>query len=169
MIKLPKDQAIARWERVKALYCAGVPIKDICKREGGTDRSIYVKAHKERWPSPRRIRKELPPEAREPTPGELRKREEIRKNDLLIKHSAEVLRDKGEQGTSKAVDVLYDLLKKLKPEQIEQIADVQTLATAINALRKATGLDKAEQNAAVSVSVALFGQSGQPSFRIIED
>lgn len=168
MIKLPKEEAKARWERVKALYCAGKSAEEITRIEGGTPQSIYVKANKEKWPSLRRVRKALPPEAREPTPAAIQKQAEIRKNELMIKHSAEVLRDKGEQGTSKAVDVLMKLLTKLNPEDIEQIADVQTLSTALTALRKATGLDK-EQNAPVQVNVALFGQSGEPSFRVIED
>ena len=79
-----------------------------------------------------------------------------------------MLREKGEIGTSKTVDVLLSLIKKIKPEELEQIADVQTLATAINTLRKATGLDKGEQ-AVANVNVALFSQGDQPSFRVIDD
>lgn len=162
------DERAARWERIKALYMAGKSAKEIAEIEGGTANAIYLKAFKQKWPTPNRIRKSLPPEARKPTPAQIQKQQTIAQNEAIIQHSAEVLREKGERGTSKAVDVILKLIEKINPEAIEELGDINAIATALNSLRKATGLDKAEQ-AVANVNVALFSQGEKPSFRVIED
>lgn len=155
-----------KWERIKAMVCAGVPVREASKREGVSENAINIRSTKGQWPTPSRIRRGLPPEAKKEHHAIVEARRQRQINEESIRLGAEALREKGEEGTIHAATTLLELLKKAKPEQIEKITDVSALATAINTLRKVTGLDKVDQN--VSVNVSLFG-GGTPSFRVLDE
>lgn len=131
------------WAQVEKLAVAGVSIEHICESFRVKEGTVRSRMTREKWPVATRA---------ERLAAKMADRESVTQT------MAQTILQKGELGSMKGLELVLGLLQSASVETLKPLEDVSDVNTAITAVRKAAGMDKAqEQN--VNLNLALFGQS----------
>lgn len=166
----------AEWDEIKEACISGVPVNHVAERyemEAGT---IYVRAHREKWSMPERIRKMVAERSAQgeiprglqanPAEGESNVRD-CKKGSELI---ADSLLRNGNAGSLNASNIIARLLQRASddPSSIAPLKDVGDTVTALKGVRLAAGMDKPEAQA-VTVNLAMFSEPEESGWREVSN
>lgn len=163
----------AEWHEVREAAISGVPVNQIADRYDMEAGTIYVRAHRERWPMPARIKGMV---AERIKAGEIPRGlqdggenvRDCKKGSELI---AESLLSNGEKGSLIVSNLALALLKRAEsnPDSLKPLADVYDLTAGMKAVRLAAGMDKVDsQSVTVNVGgwqASVNAQAPQAGFR----
>lgn len=145
----------AEWDEIKDAAIAGVPITQLGERYEIPEGTIYVRAHREKWPIPNRIKAMAAERANEiPNGLKVANVSQCKKEAITMEIAADSLLKNGEEGSLIASQLVLGLLRKAsdKPEVLAPLADVYDLTAGLKAIRLAAGMDRAD-GATVNVSI----------------
>lgn len=146
--RIPKDT----WNAVKVCYLHGMNPKEIAKRFGMPENTIYTKISKEKW---HQIKKEAV--AQEPTPEAI---------EMVAQVMEEDWRAKGAAHRSMVYEMATKALKSASLPAPRSWKDAQI---ADNMARKAVGLDEEKGNTAVVNIGWMHGTIGAAPTRLEND
>lgn len=161
----------AEWEEIKEAAISGVPINQIAERYDMETGTIYVRAHREKWPMPARIKGLIAKRAKsgEVPRGLLDNPKDENGNVRDCKKGSELIADSlisnGEKASLIASNLALAALQKAaaSPDSLAPLKFISDVKTAMQIPRIAAGMDREGINLAVNVAVGGWQASVNPS------